>query len=814
MIVSLHEKLELEAKMWKHFHFAYFGVLALIVFVHAQDQSGFISLDCGISEDSNYTDQKTGLNYISDESFIDSGVSRIVLPEYRASFVDKQVWNLRSFPDGLKNCYTLKSAQAKGNKYLIRATFLYGNYDQNGTVPIFDLYLGGNKWDTVKLINESMIQYMEIVHIPYSNYIFVCLVNTGYGTPFISALELRPLGNSTYRTPYASLLLYKRMDIGSATNTTIRYKDDLCDRIWWPYSFIGWKLLTTSLIVDANAHTIFYPPSSVMETAMTPANSSDPIEFYWTPDNPNSKFYVYMYFAEVEELQPNQTREFNISQNDEFFTGPISPTYLYTTIAYSQSPVSGDKIQYTIRRTASYSGGESSDPLRIISLDLSSSGLTGEIDPSLSGLKTIKTLNLSNNNLTGQVPDFLSELQFLQVLVDDNLKVCSTDSCTKKKKNNSAIPIAVSVVAAFGLLTTFILLIWCLKKRKKADKANKANPLTRLGSLEPKNRQFSFSEILTITNNFERVIGKGGFGTVYHGYLNDTQVAVKMLSPTLAQGNKEFQADVVVFLVVKLLLRVHHRNLTSLVGYCNEGTHMGVVYEYMANGNLGKHLADKSAYVLTWEERLRIAIDAAQGLEYLHNGCKPPIIHRDVKPSNILLNERFQANLADFGLSRVFPSEDGSRVSTVVAGSPGYLDPEYYVSNWLNEKSDVYSFGVVLLEIVTSRSVLVQTNERPHIVQWVSSMLQNGEIKDIVDPRLQGDFSSNSAWKALEIAMACVLPTSARRPTMINVVMDLKECLILEVARRRGGYDAAESKDSNELISMNVNTEISSPFAR
>lgn len=108
----------------------------------------------------------------------------------------------------------------------------------------------------------------------------------------------------------------------------------------------------------------------------------------------------------------------------------------------------------------------------------------------------------------------------------------------------------------------------------------------------------------------------------------------------------------------------------------------------------------------------------------------------------------------------------------------------------------------------------MQTNERSHIVQWVSSMLQNGEIKDIVDPRLQGDFSSNSAWKALEIAMACVLPTSARRPIMINVVMDLKECLVLEVARRRDGYDAAESKDSIELISMNVNTEISSPFAR
>ncbi|EXC35015.1 putative LRR receptor-like protein kinase [Morus notabilis] len=689
-------------------------------------------------------------------------------------------------PDGMKNCYTLKPAQAKGNKYLIRARFLYANYDQNGTVPTFDLFVGVNKWNTVKLTNESMITTMEIVHIPNTNYIFVCLVNTGYGTPFISALELRPPQNSTYRTPYASLLLFERLDIGSATNTSIRYKDDVYDRIWWPFNFVYCKLLSTSLTVDANALTAFYPPSSVMETAVTPVNSSVSLDFYLTPENPTSKFYVYMHFAEVEELQPNQTREFNITQNGEYFIGPISPSYLYSTTAYSIYPVSGDKIQYSIFRTPKSTLPPILNGLEVYMALETTESQTDEQD--VNAMMSIK----SKYGLKKLARRSMRTKRLLVGSVDEILKGCSSDPCKKKKKKKktNVIPIAVSTGSTIGLLITLIMLTWqtlnlsCQNIKKTSHymhdtndvilsvgKANKTNLLKRIVSLEPKNHQFSYSDILTITNNFERVIGKGGFGTVYHGYLNDTQVAVKMLSPTSAQGNKEFQAEVLVVFA-----------------------------------------PNKSAYILTWEERLRIAIDAAQGLEYLHNGCKPPIIHRDIKPSNILVNQRFQAILADFGLSRVFPAEGDTHVSTIVAGTPGYLDPEYYISNWLNEKSDVYSFGVVLLEIITSRSVLVKINDRSHIIQWVSSMLQNGEIKDIVDQRLQGDFSSNSAWKALEIAMACVSPTSAKRPTMTNAVMDLKECLVLEMARRNDGYNT-ESKDSIELITMSVNTELS-PIAR
>ncbi|KAJ7963125.1 protein kinase family protein [Quillaja saponaria] len=205
-------------------------------------------------------------------------------------------------------------------------------------------------------------------------------------------------------------------------------------------------------------------------------------------------------------------------------------------------------------------------------------------------------------------------------------------------------------------------------------------------------------------------------------------------------------------------------------------------------------------------------MDAAQGLEYLHNGCKPLIVHRDVKSTNILLNDSFQAKLADFGLSKVFPTDGGTHMSTRIVGTPGYLDPEYYRSSRLTEKSDVYSFGVVLLEIITSQPAIARTNERTHISQSVSSMLANGDIKNIVDSRLHGEFDNNSVWKAVETAMACVSPNSTQRPTMGDVVTQLKESLAAELARKNRNREG-EINNSNELVTMNMSTELS-PSAR
>ncbi|KAM1016961.1 hypothetical protein ACFX13_047320 [Malus domestica] len=198
--------------------------------------------------------------------------------------------------------------------------------------------------------------------------------------------------------------------------------------------------------------------------------------------------------------------------------------------------------------------------------------------------------------------------------------------------------------------------------------------------------------------------------------------------------------------------------------------------------------AGSRSNILSWGGRLQIAIEAAQGLEYLHYGCKTPIIHRDVKSTNILLNENFEAKLSDFSLSRSFPAEDGTHITTV-AGTPRYLDPEYYASYRLNKESDVYSFGIVLLEIITSRPAFSRTHAQRYISEWFSFMLQKGDIYSIVDPSLEGNFNTNSVWKAVEIANACVSPTAIKRLSMSQVVVDLKECLATELAQGNLRYE-------------------------
>ncbi|KAG7540956.1 Protein kinase domain [Arabidopsis thaliana x Arabidopsis arenosa] len=462
---------------------------------------------------------------------------------------------------------------------------------------------------------------------------------------------------------------------------------------------------------------------------------------------------------------------------------------------------------------------------RSISLNLSSSGLTGQIDPAFANLTSIKKLDLSNNSLTGKVPDFLASLpnlselnlegnklsgsipaKLLEKSKDSSLSLrfggnpdlCQSSLCqtTTKKKTGYIVPVVASV-AGLLILFTALALIWHFKRRSRRGTISNKPLGVNTGPLDTAKRYFIYSEVVNITNNFERVLGKGGFGKVYHGFLNGDQVAVKILSEESAQGYKEFRAE------VELLMRVHHTNLTSLIGYCNENNHMALIYEYMANGNLGDYLSGKSSLILSWKERLQVSLDAAQGLEYLHYGCKPPIVHRDVKPANILLNEKLQAKIADFGLSRSFPVEGSSQVSTVVAGTIGYLDPEYYTTRQMNEKSDVYSFGVVLLEVITGLPAISRSRtESVHLCDQVGSMLANGDIKGIVDQRLGDRFEAGSAWKITEIALACTSESSEQRPTMSQVVMELKQSVFGRVT------DRSNHKDPVKMLTMNLDTEM------
>ncbi|KAK1548924.1 hypothetical protein Q3G72_005052 [Acer saccharum] len=232
-------------EIFKYLMLSFLSIATLIVMVHADSHSGFISIDCGLPENSSYTDKKTGIDYTSDATFTETGVSYNISSEYNSHTLEQQFLNVRSFPDGTRNCYTLKPAPGD-SKFLIRASFMYGNYDGQNKIPSFDLLLGTDVWDSVELADASIIIFKEIIHVSPRNYIDVCLVNDGSGTPFMSSLELRPLENS-------------------------RFKDDDYDRIWSPYSRTNWVTISSSLKVN-NDDIMNRPPSMVMQTAAMPAN--------------------------------------------------------------------------------------------------------------------------------------------------------------------------------------------------------------------------------------------------------------------------------------------------------------------------------------------------------------------------------------------------------------------------------------------------------------------------------------------------------------------------------------------------------------
>lgn len=288
--------------------------------------------------------------------------------------------------------------------------------------------------------------------------------------------------------------------------------------------------------------------------------------------------------------------------------------------------------------------------------------------------------------------------------------------------------------------------------------------------------QFTYEELAAATGGFSQanLLGQGGFGFVHKGVLPDgTEVAVKSLKSGSGQGEREFQAE------VEIISRVHHRHLVSLVGYCiAEGQRM-LVYEFVPNKTLEFHLYGKGQPVVDWATRLRIAVGSAKGLAYLHEDCHPRIIHRDIKAANILLDLKFEAMVADFGLAKL-TSDNFTHVSTRVMGTFGYLAPEYASSGKLTEKSDVFSFGVMLLELITGRRPVDLTNRtmEDSLVDWarplLSKSLEDGNYKELVDPRLEDNYIPNEIARMITCAAASIRHSARRRPKMSQIVRALE----------------------------------------
>ncbi|PNT72056.1 hypothetical protein BRADI_2g38948v3 [Brachypodium distachyon] len=754
------------------------------------DSKGFISIDCGYTGTS-YVDDSTTLSYSPDAGFNDAGTNHNISGEYNRPLLSRRSQNLRSFPDGTRNCYTLRSL-VSGLKYLIRATFFYGNYDGLNQPPVsFDLYIGVNFWASPNMSSWSdptggLVTAEAIVVVP-DDFVQVCLVNTGAGTPFISGLDLRPLKRTLYpqATAAQGLVMFGRLNAAPTNKTYIaRYPDDPHDRIWYPwYDAEKWAEMSTTERVQNIENDLFEAPSAVMQTAITPRNASNNIEFYWDakpkPNDPLPGYIAIMYFTELQLLNGNDVRQFYVNLNgNPWFPAGVTPQYLSNSATYNSSPSRLNRYNISINATSNSTlppilnavevfsvipttniGTDSQDasasmsikakyqvqknwmgdpclpknmawdrltcsyaidnPSRITSMDLSNNSLTGSIPDALSQLPSVTVIDLSGNQLSGSIPPGL-----LKRIEDGSLDLRRRNQQQGSMNNMTAVKPQD------------------LEAMSTASYGGGDDDSLRIVD----NRRFTYKELEMITNGFQRMLGQGGFGRVYDGFLEDgTQVAVKLRSHASSQGVKEFLAE----------------NLVSMIGYCKDGEYMALVYEYMAQGTLREHIAD-------------------------------------VKATNILLNARLEAKIADFGLSRAFNHDTDPIPTNTLVGTPGYVDPEYQATMQPTTKSDVYSFGVVLLELVTGMPAVLSDPEPTSIIHWARQRLARGNIEGVVDACMRGAYDVNCVWKVAEIALECTTQASAQRPTMADVVAQLQECIELEKDRAAGFYTGGSSSSVDD----------------
>ncbi|KAJ8751754.1 hypothetical protein K2173_025934 [Erythroxylum novogranatense] len=408
----------------------------------------------------------------------------------------------------------------------------------------------------------------------------------------------------------------------------------------------------------------------------------------------------------------------------------------------------------------------------------------GTSEPILSGIEVLK-VNDTKGNLSSRNAE-----QFLYA-----------DPVPKHhaKKGSTEVTAIVVGVVFMALLFVGLASFWFCKRQDCTVQTMK--PMEK-GTCH----QFTFEDIKNATNDFDKelIIGNGGFGRVYKGQMGDENrpVAIKISKQTSSQGPKEFWAE------IEMLSKLRHHHLVSLIGYCDDARLLILVYDYMPHGSLCDHLYQKGNPPLSWKQRLEICIGAARGIEYLHAGSDHIVIHRDVKTSNILLDDKWVPKVSDFGLSRLGPTSlSRSHVTTDVKGTFGFMDPEYFHTNHLSDKSDVFSFGVVMLEVLCARpAVDMELEDQEHsLVLWARQHVKDGTVDRIIDPNLRGQISPKCLKVYVRTAMKCLRDHRKERPTMSQVLMKLECAMKLQ----EGPYDGADEEgitaddgDQSEQISL------------
>ncbi|XP_047311333.1 receptor-like protein kinase FERONIA [Impatiens glandulifera] len=638
---------------------------------------------------------------------------------------------------------------------------------------------------------------------------------------FVNGIEVVSMSNGLYYSMKENIEWDQKMDFTSLSGSTAletvhrlniggsfisSSEDTGMSREWFEdtrfFLHSGVLPLTTSMQIKYGKMPNFVAPQNVYQTSwfVDPnKNAEEVINFTWKiPVDQGFRYIIRFHFCELDyEIKECGQRVFRIYVDNHMvephgdiikWTGEIGVAtykdYIYV--------VEGDRMD-----------GKRNILISLCPIDSNHDDESNleETDVILKGLEIFKLSN-HDNNLASTNP-----------LVSSSLAPTAKPSKVHKSLYISA---GGNVIATFIVLvlTTLSVIFYVLRTRREDF------PKQYEGSC----RIFSLAEVKFVTNNFHRAIGQGGFGKVYKGCIDSGTkvVAMKRLHSKSKQGATEFWTE------IKMLSELRNNNLVTLIGYCNEGLEMILVYEYMEYGTLADHLYKNnqqdiaSASPLLWEQRLKICIDAARGLEYLHN-CNDHdsnalihfergIIHRDVKSTNILLNQNLEAKIADFGLSKIVPPNHSlTHISTSVKGTFGYLDPEYSSTHQLTKKSDVYAFGVVLWEVLCGRPA-IDTNAKEgserSLAKWSQHCFNEGKVDEIIEPILKGQMPATCLKIFTQVANLCLMNDSTERPSMAGVLQELELAL---VSMNQMVNEASMTNDEIELTSTPSQYIFSSP---
>uniref|UniRef100_J3MWS0 non-specific serine/threonine protein kinase n=1 Tax=Oryza brachyantha TaxID=4533 RepID=J3MWS0_ORYBR len=753
----------------------------------------FLSIDCGLEANySGYRDANTGIVYVSDGPYVDSGENHRISDE-KAKTRSTNLQTVRSFPSGVRNCYTLPTRT--GTKYLVRLSFVYGNYDGKGdgssSTLRFDLHLGPQFWTTVDRPSDHVD---EAVFVAWASWAPVCLINTGSGTPFMSTVELRPLGDALYPTVMAnqSMSRYVRCSLGETKKFITRYPDDPYDRYWWQmwYSDPTWKNISTVSTVKPDS--IFAVPSAVMQTAVEAISNDTTINITWVDKTPGGRnIKLLLHFA---DFQNSRLRQFNASLNDgqPFQYSPpylaadalsntgwwtasdghysirlvptaasklppmINALEMYTLISHdSPATLPADfesimaiKLEYGIKKNwmgdpcfpvkFAWEGVKcrtaSNNISRIISLDLSNSNLSGVISNNFTLLTALEYLNLSCNQLKGPIPDSLQKNNTgsFNFSFDSDGYMCNktiiVPSPPVNQRNKRAI-IAISVVVPVTVIAALVVAFFIWRQKTRTS-CMYALHHPELENI-PAERSKSRGDVLQKVENRQFSF-------------NELEKFTNKFERLIGQGG-----------FGPVYYGRLEDNIEVAVKMHSESSSHGIDEFFTEVQNLTKvhhkNLVSLVGYCLEKDHLALVYEYMVQGSLFDH-----------LRESNYLM--KFLPCSCKFY--------------------------RYYRTGRLTESSDVYSFGIVLLEIATGESPILPG--QGHIVQRVKERIaiDPSDIRHhrlVSDKRLKGAYDIISMLKVVNTALLCTADVAAERPTMASVVLKLKESLALEEARENSG---------------------------